>query len=681
MGETCKKITQLNLGSKLNLNEVTDRQQKLAALLATARPAMLDLVCFTQGESLVVLTDADGYVLQAEGTRAGVYIGRNWVQDCSWNACTHVLATGTPNIRICPEECAFRTSREYSMAVPIQVEGRLTAVLGVWLENGEDHDFLFRFLKYVAKEIQQELAINKAYAELAAANTYLAAIAEISRCSTADTNYQITLQKLVEKLAGIGGVRSAIILVPNANSRELTAIALNNCDFPNLSLSLEGVDSPLIKAYLQGRTIVHNGYEAIMATPMIVQGQVQGVIGVYQTEPRAFSQVTVAMFEAASGLVGQIIENRRLHDQALREHHRLTQIMDQIDAVALLLLDNQGLIQEYNTAFQSWFAYLGLVVGQKVSEVADWQLTNVESVGATLQHIYLQAITQEKPVVQEFISQHDEERYFRVRVEPIIVKERLDSIILIITDITEQYQLEKAKAEILATISHELRTPITAIKGYLDLLELMPVGALSLMEKGCLGSLRGEVQILSGLIEKVVTFNRFQLYKYRTRSERLNLTELVERNLQLFKGMAETKDIRLVLEPQTGIDVWIWGDVWGIQEVLYNLLDNAVKFSRKGSLIKVRLSQALDMGQLEIEDAGEPIPVGEREKIFEQFYRGEGAAYNGIPGSGLGLFIVKHIIAQHGGRMIVEEGELGGNQFRVTLPSKGRNCNAKYTGS
>ncbi len=681
MGETCKKITRLNLGSKLNLNEVTDRQQKLAALLATARPAMLDLVCFTQGESLVILTDADGYVLQAEGTQAGVYSGRNWAINCGWNAFTHVLATGTANIKICSQECTFRTSREVSMAVPIQVEGRLRAVLGIWLENGEEYKFLFRFLKYVAKEIQQELAINKAYAELAAANTYLAAIAEISRYSAAGTDYQSTLENLIEKLAGIGGVRSAIILVPTVNGRELTAIALNTYDSPHFSLPLEGADSPLTSAYLQKRTIVHNGYEAIMATPMIVQGQVQGVIGVYQTEPHAFSQVTVAMFEAAAGLVGQIIENRKLHDQALREHNRLTQIMDQIDAVALLLLDNQGFIQEYNEAFQSWFAYLGLVVGQKISAVTDWQLANVESVGTTLQHIYFQAMTQEEPVIQEFVSQHAKERYFRIRVEPIIVKDKLDGSIFIITDITEQYQLEKAKAEILATISHELRTPITAIKGYLDLLEIVPVGALSLLEKDCLSSLRSEVQILSGLIEKVVTFNRFQLYKYRTRLEQLNLTELVKRNLQLFKGMAETKNICLVLEEQTDTDVWIWGDVWGIQEVLYNLIDNAVKFSRQRSLIKVRLSQGLDIGQLEIEDAGERIPVGEREKIFEQFYRGEGAAYNGVPGSGLGLFIVKHIIAQHGGRMIVEEGELGGNRFKVTLPSKGRNCNAECTGS
>lgn len=693
MGETCEKVVMRPQVGKLSLSEIIERQNKVAPLLATARQGMRDLVSSTEEESLAVLADADGYVLQAEGTRAGNYIGRNWTLDCcNENAFIEVIRQGKSRVLPCSELCPYRSRRAYSMAAPIIEEGRTIAVLGLWVSKAENFKSLFSFLKHLAKGIERELAVNRAYAGLATANTYLAAIAELTRWATSAWDKRELLQKVVTKLAGIAGVEAAVIMLPDSDQEKLISLAATDEEGRAYTVRLEGDSlSPLVAAFKSKQTVIkdqeHTSYrdgccpEAILVAPVIVQGEVLGVIGGYQATPRTFSREAVIIFEAAAGLVGQILENLKLHKEAVREHYRLTNIMEQIDA-ALVLIDCSGLVIKSNATFDKWFGAMGKINGKTLEEVE--KIHGLSGGNLSLgspRKIFEEVISEDKSFEFEFRSQLNNGRHFRLKVEPVKVNGHIDCVVVTVIDVTENYHLEKVKAEILATISHELRTPITAIKGYLDIIDMIPVDSVDSLQSGVLPSIRKEVKILSTLVEKVVAFNRFQLYRYQFKPENLNLTKLVERTMKLLKGAAESKGLQMSFTYPGDQNFWMWGDAWGLQEVIYHLLDNAIKFSQSKGMITVGLTEGDRLFRLEVENSGKGIPIDERDKVFEQFYRGVDAANSGIPGNGLGLFIAKHIVEQHGGSVVITDGGVDGTKIIVTLPAKGGNTVVKGSNS
>ncbi len=652
---------------EIGLAEMVERQSRLASLIAIAKRGMADLIRSISGGALVFLADPDGYILHAEGLRAGMFIGRNFLVD--HNKCcdlSTVLAGRKPQLLSCNRECSYRSADQRMVIAPVYDGQHLAGVLGLSLDESQFSPVIIEFTRYFVDSISRELAINRAYSRLATASNCLTVLADLAYSMHAGKmTEQAVLQQVVEKLAKIAGSKSSLIAVVDKQGESLIPIAVYGHRLVDVEVTpLSKPDCSLVAALLSQKTLltVRQQPDAenclslhVITTPVLVKGKVKGVITASSEREEPFDQETVTMFEIASGLVGSILENLTLHDKAKKERVRLIQLLENVNE-AIALVNVNGVIVRCNATFNQWFSSFGDVVGVALADLND-------GIGVDLGLIHERAIQELASSDLEFVF---EQKYFHLRMEPSLIGSTLDGVIIIITDISEARHFEKVKAEILATISHELRTPVTAIQGYVDLFEIMPTSLVLKEQPKLLKSLKNEVKVLAAMVEKIVAFNHFQLNKNKLHTESLHLADIIETCIDSLKDLAENRSVSVSFYPSAP-DIHISGYAWGIRGVIFDLLDNAIKFSKVGGEVAVGLDIQGSGAMIEIVDSGGGILPEERERIFEQFYRGE-AAESGIPGSGLGLYVSRHIIREFGGNITIQDAEKGGTRFTVTLP-------------
>ena len=230
-------------------------------------------------------------------------------------------------------------------------------------------------------------------------------------------------------------------------------------------------------------------------------------------------------------------------------------------------------------------------------------------------------------------------------------------------DITERKEMERMKDEMISAVSHEMRTPLTAMMGFTEFLLENDVDHEQLLNY--LGTIHKEAERLNGLIS-----NFLDLQKSRNRQidYRLGLVfpeALVREGVALFAAEHDRHRIEVAcsldLEP-------VRGDEEKLHQVMTNLISNACKYSPPGSRIVVGARQGEGEVVIFVQDEGPGVPAEAREKIFERFYRIDNSDRRKVGGTGLGLALVKEIVAAHGGRVWVEGADGGGSIFCLALP-------------
>jgi two-component system phosphate regulon sensor histidine kinase PhoR len=239
--------------------------------------------------------------------------------------------------------------------------------------------------------------------------------------------------------------------------------------------------------------------------------------------------------------------------------------------------------------------------------------------------------------------------------------------IAVFHDISRLKELEKVRQDFVANVSHELRTPLTTIKGYT---ETLLDGALrEEVAPQFLQVIQKHADRLAKIVEDLLTLSKVESKEFQLKKEKLHLSELIDDVLEFVKEVAEKKKISIDTVPVPP-SLTIEGDRNILEQVLFNLLDNAIKYGREGG--KITLS-AVQKNQSEIEisirDNGIGIPKEDLPRIFERFYRVDKGRSQELGGTGLGLSIVKHLIQAHGGRVWAESRLGEGSTFYFTLPA------------
>jgi signal transduction histidine kinase len=231
------------------------------------------------------------------------------------------------------------------------------------------------------------------------------------------------------------------------------------------------------------------------------------------------------------------------------------------------------------------------------------------------------------------------------------------------TDVTDLHELQRNKDEFLAVVSHELKTPVTSIKGYAQLLGRRAVREqLQASTVSSLGVIERQANRMEQLIETLLDLSRWDLGKLKFEPGEINLSALIRHAADLAGMTIEVRQIELELPASP---VWIRGDERRIEQVVTNLLLNAIRYSPGGEAVTVSLHEGDDV-RLRVQDRGIGIPPEARPRIFERFYRGPGMT--DLTGLGIGLYISKNIVEQHGGQINVESEVGAGSTFTVTLP-------------
>lgn len=241
--------------------------------------------------------------------------------------------------------------------------------------------------------------------------------------------------------------------------------------------------------------------------------------------------------------------------------------------------------------------------------------------------------------------------------------------ILTLHDITEEFQLEEMKLDFVAMAAHELRTPLTSLRGYTYILLRDYKEKFEEKEEQILNRINISTQRLAALVENLLSITKIEKRKLSINTEPLDWVANVEETIEEIIDQAKEKQTRIELEKPMGTLPKVSVDKFRINEVLTNLLANAINYTPDGGMIKVWFEQKPNEIITHIKDTGEGIPREALPHLFTKFFRVNGRLEQGSKGTGLGLYISKSIVEMHGGKIWAESEGIGkGSTFSFSLP-------------
>ncbi|MCV68528.1 PAS domain-containing protein [Listeria monocytogenes] len=271
---------------------------------------------------------------------------------------------------------------------------------------------------------------------------------------------------------------------------------------------------------------------------------------------------------------------------------------------------------------------------------------------------------------KEIILYFPREMILDASVSPILGENgEITGIILLLHDITQIRHLENVRSEFVTNVSHELKTPVTALKGFA---ETLLDGAMydEVLLKKFLTIIKEESDRLHRLIMDILALSRIEQNPVAENIELVDVDEVIEQSARTIFEMATEKNIRVTIPEKASASVMIETDRDKLQQIIINLLSNAINYTPVDGKVEVKLIEQEAEVIIEVTDNGIGIPAKDIDRVFERFYRVDKARSRHSGGTGLGLSIVKHLVENCGGRIEVESQEEVGSTFRVTLPKK-----------
>ncbi len=260
---------------------------------------------------------------------------------------------------------------------------------------------------------------------------------------------------------------------------------------------------------------------------------------------------------------------------------------------------------------------------------------------------------------------HDQKRIFYLHITPLAVDNERRSAIGVFYEITKLEKLEKVRQEFLSNVSHELRTPLTSILAFIETLE---DGAVNDTENNLrfLGVIRKNAERMHRLINDILELSAIESGKVEIQPQEIQLNALVEEIKTNLAAKASAR--RVTIENRVSPETRVFADVVRLEQMLTNLMDNAVKFNSEGGKVLISSERNGTRDLIHVADDGEGMAPEHVERIFERFYRVDRARSRDLGGTGLGLSIVKHLARLHGGEASVVSNLGKGSTFTIELP-------------
>lgn len=299
------------------------------------------------------------------------------------------------------------------------------------------------------------------------------------------------------------------------------------------------------------------------------------------------------------------------------------------------------------------------LIGKEISHV----------LGITKEKIDDYVLGDEHTALLEFSFEDDELLIVRVTFTPVQRRGRgITGTIIVLQDVTEQEKMEQSRRDFVANVSHELRTPLTTIKSYLEALDDGAVDDEKLAKR-FVGVTLNEAERMIRLVNDLLHLSRLDSRQMILHKEETDLHEMLEDVADRFSFQARQKRIGITIQIDAKLPGTVFLDSDQIDQVLDNLVSNAIKYTVEGGNIAIRAKPYREeMVLIEVEDTGIGIPKKDLSRIFERFYRVDKARSRSMGGTGLGLSIAREIIRAHGGQIWLESELDVGTKISFTLP-------------
>jgi two-component system phosphate regulon sensor histidine kinase PhoR len=360
-----------------------------------------------------------------------------------------------------------------------------------------------------------------------------------------------------------------------------------------------------------------------------------------------FAEIAVAVRSLGNQL------DERLQE-VVREKEMLQAVLGGM-VEGVLVVDREGRIALANRELRELFALHGEVEGRQVLEV----------IRSAAVHEALEVARRTgEPVRREISFEAPQRRVFEIRAARVPAVGE-NGALAVFHDVTEMRRLEAVRRDFVANASHELRTPLTAIRGFAETLVASDVPA---PERGrYLRIILDHSERIESLVDDLLDLSRLERESVALELEELELEPVVR---GVMENLSQVFAERQLAARCGDLAVpAVFADQRAVEQILYNLLDNAAKYTEPGGRIEVRAEARGAFVRLSVADTGIGIPEADRARIFERFYRVEKARSRDLGGTGLGLSIVKHLVHAQAGEVFVASRESGGTTFTVRLPS------------
>ena len=252
-----------------------------------------------------------------------------------------------------------------------------------------------------------------------------------------------------------------------------------------------------------------------------------------------------------------------------------------------------------------------------------------------------------------------DDKIFNAQLTPIAEVGR----VVIMQNITHLKELDRLKSEFVSTVSHDLRTPLTTVQGYIELLER--VGPLTEMQQGFIEKALHSLRHITALISDLLDIGRIEA-GYDLEMQPCRIDRVIKEAVETYLIPAQQAEIELSYD-MPDHPLWVLGNARRLRQVVENLISNAIKYSEAGGWTRVRAMRDNQYVIVRVEDSGLGIPLEEQPKIFERFYRVQAPETEDIHGTGLGLAIVRSVVQKHKGRIWVESEPGEGSIFAFVL--------------
>ena len=407
--------------------------------------------------------------------------------------------------------------------------------------------------------------------------------------------------------------------------------------------------------------------QQVVALPMSIRRELIGVLYVFRAYGTRFTTDDRQILASFADQAAIAVQNAQLYERISQEKRRLDAILE-YSADGVLILDSGHHIVVFNRALAQltrWSAAEAL--GRHHDDVIRWarletglDLSDAVAGGWPL------------PSARQFYVEGDLRRRgggtvsVGITYAPLFDREgRLVNIIGGVRDITRFREADEIKSTFISVISHELKTPVALIKGYADTLLRSDACWEPDMMQESLTVIVEEADRLNQLIDDLLDASRLQAGALPFEMDQVALGALAERVADRFRTQTQIHEIVVRFPPDLPV---VGGDPGRLEQVLNNLVSNAIKYSPDGATIEISGRATPDDVIVTVSDQGVGIPVEEQTRVFERFFRGLRERHQKTPGAGLGLYLAKAIVEAHAGRIWVESNPGEGAAFSFSIP-------------
>jgi PAS domain S-box-containing protein len=402
----------------------------------------------------------------------------------------------------------------------------------------------------------------------------------------------------------------------------------------------------------RGDPLLERDMVACVGVPMSAHGgSLHGVLAVYAREPRAWREDEVQSLVALAGTASASIANAELYQRVAEEKERSEAILAHIADGIVAVDRDDGIVLWNAMAEQITGVPASEALGRRIPEVLQRDLAGDEGHGE-------RQISILRGGKEVWLSLTE-----AVMLDPAGA---VAGRIFAFRDVSSERVVEQMKSDFVATVSHELRTPLTSIYGFAETLMRSDVDFSESERTTFLGYIASESERLIHIVDDLLNVARLEAGSLGLTLANTDVAEVARETIAHVDDH-DGNGHRISVEIEPG-SLLVRADREKLGQILHNLVDNAVKFSPDGGAIRIAGRRRTDTAEISVSDQGRGISRADLQRIFTKFYRTDDVARSGAPGTGLGLFLARGLVAAMGGRMWVESQEGQGSSFTFELP-------------